>query len=289
MIIDADLFSRLVAAQFPHWRALPVTEVAVSGWDNRTFRLGDAMLIRAPSAEGYVAQVEKEQVWLPRLAPHLPLAIPRPIARGEPGEGYPWCWSVYGWIEGQAASAVSTVDSRRLASDLAGFLGALQSVGTDGGPPAGRQSFYRGGPLSTYDGQNRQAIAALGDDCDVSAITAIWDEALASVWIGPPVWVHGDVAPGNLLLRDGRLCAVIDWGIMSIGDPACDLAIAWSYFDSAARQAFRASLETDDRTWSRGRGWALWKALILASGIAKGLPRDIADARRVIGEVLAEH
>jgi len=287
VIIDADLFRRLVAVQFPQWADLPVTGVAVSGWDNRTFRLGDTMLIRAPSAEAYVAQVEKEQVWLPKLAPHLPLTIPQPIARGEPGEGYPWCWSVYGWIEGEAVTTASIVDPRQLAGDLAGFLRTLQTVDTADGPPAGRQSFYRGGPLSTYDRQTRQAIAALDAAFDVRAITAIWDEALASVWIGPPVWVHGDVAPGNLLLRDDRLCAVIDWGIVAIGDPACDLAIAWSYFEGSARNVFRAHLPIDDLTWSRGRGWALWKALILVTGLAKGAPREVADAGRVIGEVLA--
>jgi len=288
MIIDADLFHRLIAVQFPQWADLPVTPVAVSGWNNRTFHLGEDMLIRAPSAERYAVQVEKEQLWLPRLAAGLPLPVPRPIACGEPGEGYPWRWSVYGWIEGEPATTAPIADQQRLAVDLADFLKVLQAIDATGGPPAGPHSFFRGGALSTYDDQTRQAIAALNGAFDADAITALWDQALASAWTRSPVWVHGDVAPGNLLLRDGRLCAVIDWGIMAIGDPACDLAIAWSFFDGSARAAFRAGLGVDDETWARGRGWALWKALILATGVSKGPPRDVADARRVIETMLAE-
>jgi len=288
MIIDADLFHRLIAVQFPQWADLPVTPVAVSGWNNRTFHLGEDMLIRAPSAERYAVQVEKEQLWLPRLAAGLPLPVPRSIACGEPGEGYPWRWSVYGWIEGEPATTAPIADQQRLAVDLADFLKVLQAIDATGGPPAGPHSFFRGGALSTYDDQTRQAIAALNGAFDADAITALWDQALASAWTRSPVWVHGDVAPGNLLLRDGRLCAVIDWGIMAIGDPACDLAIAWSFFDGSARAAFRAGLGVDDETWARGRGWALWKALILATGVSKGPPRDVADARRVIETMLAE-
>jgi aminoglycoside phosphotransferase (APT) family kinase protein len=274
MTIDAELFRRLVAEQFPHWADLPVTPVAVSGWDNRTFHLGPDMVIRAPSAEVYAAQVDKEQQWLPRLASRLPLTIPRPLACGEPGEGFPWRWSVYGWIVGDTAAAQPRIDQRRLATDLADFLAALQAIDASGGPPAGPHNFFRGGPIATYD--------------DADAVRGIWSHALASRWAGPPVWVHGDIAPGNLLLRDGKLCAVIDWGILATGDPACDLAIAWSFFDGPARAAFRTRLAVDDETWARGRGWALWKALILATGVSKGRPREVADARRVIEAIMGE-
>lgn len=283
--IDVPLVRRLVAAQFPEWADLPVRPVALSGWDNRTFHLGDAMTVRLPSAAGYVPAVEKEQRWLPTLAPHLPLPIPVPIARGVPGQGYPWPWSVNRWLDGENATLDRIVDLTRFAEDLAAFLVALQRIDPAGGPLAGAHSFYRGAALTVYDEETRRAITTLGDRIDGAAATAVWEAALAATWHCPRVWFHGDVASGNLLVRDGRLAAVIDFGTSGIGDPACDVVIAWTLLCGASRNAFRAALAVDDVMWTRGRGWALWKALITHDDID---PAKAADARRVVDTVLAE-
>jgi aminoglycoside phosphotransferase (APT) family kinase protein len=265
--MDADLVRRLVAAQFPDWADLPVTKLAV-GHDNRSFRLGEGLLVRLPSAAHYAPQAEKEQRWLPHLAAHLPLPVPTPLAIGAPGEGYPWRWQVLGWIEGETAAAMPPTDLTRLALELAGFLAALQRADAAGGPAAGPHSFWRGGPLATYDAETRAAVAALGNRIDAAAATAMWEAALAAPWRGPPVWFHGDVAPGNLIVQGGRLAAVIDFGCCGVGDPACDLVIAWTLLDAPARAAFREALALDEATWIRAKGWALWKALIVLAGRA---------------------
>lgn len=264
--IDIALVKNLVAAQFPHWADLPVYPVASGGWCNRTFHLGETMLVRLPSAERYVAQVEKEHRILPLLAPHLPLPIPAAIALGRPGEGYPWPWSVYRWIEGEGAGPSTIADLTQFAEDLAGFLLALWAIDAADGPPAGTHNFYRGGALAVYDAETRRAIEILANDIDVPLITAIWDRALASTWGKPPVWMHGDITEGNLLVRDGRLSAVIDFGNAGTGDPACDLVIAWTLFDVPSRQSFRERIAMDAQTWERARGWCLWKALITIAG-----------------------
>jgi aminoglycoside phosphotransferase (APT) family kinase protein len=281
---DAALARRLVQAQFPQWADFPVCPVAEGGHDNRTFRLGAHLLIRLPSAERYVAQVTKEQAWLPRLAPLLPLPIPRPLALGRPSADFPFPWSVYDWIEGETARPERIADPCRLAADLAGFLRALQAADAGDGPAAGEHNFHRGGLLAVYDAETRAAIAALGAEIDAPAATAIWDAALASHWAGAPVWIHGDVAPGNLLLRAGQLHAVIDFGNMGTGDPACDLVPAWTMFADEARQRFRDGLPLDGGTWARARGWALWKALITCR-----TPGPIGEAsQRVLAALLAE-
>lgn len=284
--IDAALARRLIARQFPRWAALPVREVERSGWDNRTFRLGDELSVRLPSARHYVAQVDKEQRWLPWLAPRLPLAIARPVARGEPDAGYPWPWSVYQWLDGTDAGAVEAADAVAFGSDLAGFLRALQAVPSRDGPPAGTHNFHRGGPLGIYDGEVRRAVTALDERIDGAAVLGLWQACVDTTWPGPPVWVHGDVAPGNLLLREGALAAVIDFGCCAVGDPACDLAIAWTSFSGAARAAFLDTLDPDRATRARGRGWALWKALITLAG-AGSSPRAL-QAAQVIESALAD-
>lgn len=289
MEIDATLAGRLVAAQFPQWADLPVRPVAQGGWDNRTFHLGERMIVRLPSAERYAAQVEKEQRWLPRLAHGLPLPIPEPLAMGRPGQGFPWPWSVYGWLDGETA-AVARIDDRSLfATDLAIFLTALHRMDASNGPAAGPHSFWRGGPLATYDAETRAAIAALGDRIDARAVTAVWETALETTWDAAPVWVHGDMAAGNLLVRGGELSAVIDFGCCSVGDPACDLAIAWTYFEDEAREAFRAALPLDPGTWARGRGWTLWKALIVRAALPGANPLNAEIAGRIIDDLVAEH
>ncbi len=285
--IDAALVRRLIAAQFPRWADLPVRPVASQGWDNRTFRLGEAMAVRLPSHRRYVAAIEKEHAWLPRLSPHLPLPIPAPLAIGTPGDGYPWPWSVNRWLEGEPAAVAPIGDRQRFAADLAAFLAALQRIDATDGPPAGRHSFWRGGPLVTYDAETREAIAALGDRIDAAAAAEVWDAALAAAWAGPPVWAHGDIAPGNLLVREGRLSAVIDFGQACVGDPACDLAIAWTFFAGEDRTAFHAGLPLDAATWARARGWCLWKALIVFAGLSAN-PAGAEECQRIIGDVIAD-
>ncbi len=290
--LDEALVQRLLAAQFPHWAVLPVRKVRPGGWDNRTFRLGDGLSVRLPSARHYVAAVEKEQLWLPRLAPHLPLPIPVPVARGEPGEGYPFPWSVNRWLNGEVPTLQTITqgggDGVLFAMDLAGFLRALQALDASDGPAAGAQNFHRGGHLAVYDAQAREAIDRLAGELDAGLARDAWDCALASCWTQPPVWVHGDVAPTNLLVQDGVLCAVIDFGTSGTGDPACDLVVAWTFLPPAAAAAFRGELALDEHTWARARGWALWKAAIMLSGVSPG-PHDAAHTRAVLQRVLAEH
>ncbi|UQN07007.1 aminoglycoside phosphotransferase family protein [Deinococcus sp. QL22] len=288
MDITVSLVRQLVAGQFPQWASLPVARVAWGGWDNRTFHLGSEMLVRLPSAEGYVPQVAKEHRWLPLLAPLLPLPIPAPLALGGPAEGYPWPWSVYGWLEGESALQNPPHDLTAFAKALADFLAALQGIDANGGPPPGVQNFFRGGPLTTYDSGTRQAIADLGGEIEAQAALEVWDTALSATWHGPPVWFHGDVAAGNLLVQGDCLSAVIDFGCAGVGDPACDLSIAWTLFSGQSCEAFRAALPLDEGTWARGRGWALWKALITLAEYRLSDEIKAAEARRVLAEVLGE-
>ncbi len=284
--IDAALVRRLVSAQFPHWADLPVRPVEAGGVDNRTFHLGERMTVRLPSAAQYALQVEKEHRWLPKLAPLLPLPIPAPLARGVPADGYPWHWSVYQWIEGETAAIERVGDLVEFAAALADFLVALYRIDPAGGPRPGPHNFFRGGPLTVYDAETRRALAALEGEIDTAAAGAVWEAALAAGWHGPPVWLHGDVARGNLLISDGRLSAVIDFGTSGVGDPSCDLAIAWTLFGGESREAFRAALQLDEGSWARGRGWALWKALITLA--ARNGP-ETTESRRVIHEILTDH
>ena len=289
MQIDASLVRRLVAAQFPEWKELSVCPIYPGGWDNRTFRLGEQMLVRMPSAAHYAMQVEKEHRWLPRLAPLLPLPIPIPLAMGEPAESYPWHWSIYGWLEGEPATTGSITDLRRFAIQLAQFLQALQRIDAAGGPAVGPHNFYRGGPLTTYDGETGAAIKTLRSKIDTEAVTAVWEAALTATWRGSPVWVHGDVSPGNLLVKEGRLSAVIDFGCLGVGDPACDLAMAWTFFDGSSREAFVTTLSLDKATWARARGWTLWKALIIWAGLPGTNPADSDKSERIINDLVADH
>jgi aminoglycoside phosphotransferase (APT) family kinase protein len=260
--ITAQLVRALLEQQFPHWAHLQIVPVEPGGWDNRTFRLGHAMTVRLPSAECYTEQIEKEQQWLPWLAPQLPLAVPTPLALGKPGAGYPWHWAIHRWIEGEIVSPASSIDLGTLARDLANFLAKLQSLDATNGPAPGAHNFHRGGALAVYDEQTRRELAALTTEIDASRATQIWDEALSSSWDRTPVWIHGDVAAGNLLLQDGRLHAVLDFGCCAVGDPACDLVAFWTIFDPSSADVFKEAMQLDRATWQRARGWALWKALI---------------------------
>lgn len=287
--IDASLVKRLVRTQFPQWADLPVLPVENGGWDNRTFRVGERMSARLPSALAYVAQVEKEHRWLPVLRPHLPLAIPVPIALGAPGAGYPWPWSIYGWLDGDPAQLDHVSDLSRFAADLARFLVALRGIDTRHGPAAGPHNFHRGGLLSIYDAETRQSIRTLAGEIDVTAVTDVWDTALETSWQGPSAWVHGDMAATNLLVKSGLLNAVIDFGCCGIGDPSCDLVVAWTFLDQAARGVFRSTVGLDPATWQRARGWALWKALITLVQHRDANPVEADKQRQIIRDVLDDH
>lgn len=287
--IDVSLVSRLIAAQFPQWADLPIRPVKFGGHDNRTFHLGEHMTVRLPSAARYAEQVEKEHRWLPKLAPFLPLSIPVPSAMGVPADGYPWHWSVYKWLEGENATIERIVDLRQFAITLAQFLVALQRIDTAGGPPPGPHNFFRGGSLTIYDGEVRQAIKVLKGKIDTDAVIAVWKAALAATWHNSPVWIHGDVSAGNLLIKNGRLSAVIDFGCSGVGDPACDLSIAWTLFEGESRKAFREALPLDNATWSRGRGWTLWKALIQLAELSDMNSLEARKFRQITDDVLADH
>jgi aminoglycoside phosphotransferase (APT) family kinase protein len=287
--ISTALVEQLISEQFPQWADLPIRPVKFGGWDNRTFHLGDDMNVRLPSAAHYALQVEKEQHWLPRLAPYLPLRIPAPLAIGRPGRGYPWHWSVYRWLPGETATHAPIADLGSFATTLGEFLAALQRIDARSGPPPGQHNFFRGGPLAVYDHETRRALEALEGRIDVATARVVWEVALGSAWNNAPVWFHGDVASGNLLVENGQLSAVIDFGTSGVGDPACDLSISWTMFDETSRAAFRDALPLDEETWARGRGWTLWKALIVAAEMPGTDRREIEKSRRVIDAVLSDH
>ncbi|MGW8768146.1 aminoglycoside phosphotransferase family protein [Streptomyces sp. NPDC055815] len=254
--IDTALVERLIAAQFPDWAGLPVREVDSAGTDNAMFRLGDEYAVRLPKADWATGQAEKEQRWLPRLAPHLTLPVPVPVGRGVPGEGYDQSWSVSTWLDGDDAYNTPITDLAHAAVELGRFGRSLRGVDATGGPASSR-----GGPVTGWEeGAMVPAVRALGADgtLDAEAVGAAWESVLRlPAWQGDPVWLHGDLLPGNLLTRDGRLHAVIDFGTLGAGDPACDMMAAWSLLTPDTRPLFRESAEVDDATWARGRGWAL--------------------------------
>jgi len=288
IVVEAEQVRSLVRQQFPQWAGLPVQPVANGGWDNWTFRLGAGMLVRLPSAAEYALAVGKERRWLPALAPQLPLPIPVPLAKGEPGAGYPYAWSVFQWLDGEPASADRIADPVRFAIDLAGFLTALRSIDPTGGPRPGKHNWFRGGTLRTYDAQVQEALAQLDGRIDTGLAREIWQGALDARGDGVEAWFHGDVAEGNLLLSEGQLTAVIDFGTCGVGDPACDLAIAWTLLTAEGRQAFRERLAVGPAEWARGRGWALWKTLV-AYAYALGDEKQATSARHVLSEILSEY
>lgn len=285
--IDTALVRALIAGQFPQWAGLPVGRVESAGTSNAMYRLGEDLVVRLPRTPGAANDVGMEHRWLPRLAPDLPAAIPAPLGVGRPAEGYPWSWSVFGWVPGENPVPGRIAEPELLAKDLAEFVSALHRA-----DPVDAPASYRSETLAARDAETRAAIAELGASADsgvpTGAATALWEEALrAEPWSGPPVWIHADLQPGNLLLADGRLAAVIDFGCAGLGEPAVDLIPAWYVLPAAARPAFRAALGADDAMWTRARGWALSIALMELNYYQQTNPVMAAIARHVIGELLA--
>jgi aminoglycoside phosphotransferase (APT) family kinase protein len=280
---DADLVRRLLTSQLPKWASLPIARIHSSGTSNAIYRLGDDMVARLPRIDWAVTCLVRELEWLPQLAPLLPFEIPRPLAAGSPDEEYPWPWAVYGWLEGSNPSVDETGEGHALADDLAHLIRALRVIELEG-PPS-----QRGGPLTAQDEAARAALAGLHDEIDVDAATAAWNRALrAPEWSGRPMWLHGDLLPGNLLVREGRLTGVLDFGLVGVGDPACDLVAAWSVLPQSSRAHFRDELDVDEATWARGRGWALSVGLIALPYYRHTNPAFADVARRLIREVLED-
>ncbi|MFD8808790.1 aminoglycoside phosphotransferase family protein [Streptomyces sp. NPDC059597] len=282
--VDAPLVRRLVAERFPHWAERPVRRLESSGTENAMFRLGPELVVRLPRHPGAVADVAHERRWLPRLGPLLPVSAPRPVGFGEPGEHFPWPWSVYRWLEGVNPVAGAVERPEPLARDLGRFVTALRRTATQDAPRG-----YRGGPLADQDTETRSALAELTGRIDTEAATALWERALqAPAHAGPPVWAHGDLSPGNVLVSGGRLAAVIDFGCVGVGDPAVDLIVAWNLLPASARAAFRETVGADDAEWARGRGWALSVALIQLPYYRDTNPALAENARHTIAEILRE-
>ncbi|MFF2810386.1 aminoglycoside phosphotransferase family protein [Streptomyces sp. NPDC058000] len=286
--IDDDLVRRLVAGQFPQWAELAVERIPSGGTVNAMYRLGDGMVVRLPLTQGGAEDVVMEQEWLPRLAPRLPAAIPEVLGAGQPAEGYPSPWAVYGWLVGEVPQVGALSEPVRLAEDLAAFVAAMRSITLPDAPAA-----HRGGAISSLDAATRAAIEDLrgipqeGVDC--AAALAVWEDALrAPEWDGPRVWLHADLMPGNLLVDGGRLTSVIDFGCTGVGDPACDLFPAWNLLPAEARQVFRAALGVDDATWNRGRARTLSQALIALPYYRRTNAAMAHNARHVIRAVMSE-
>jgi aminoglycoside phosphotransferase (APT) family kinase protein len=283
--IDVPLVRRLLAAQFPQWARLAVETVESAGWDNTVYRLGPDLAVRLPRRRIGAGHVEREQQWLPVLGPQLPLAVPMPLGNGVPGAGYPWRWTICNWLDGELAALTPVDDAGQTAISLARFVATLQKIDPAGGPA----SEFRGTSLAGRDRVARTAATiSQADQFDIGPVLAVWERAVAGpAWTGPPVWMHGDLHPANLLVDGGRLSAVIDFGLLGVGDPACDLMVAWTYLRAEARDAFRDALAVDDATWSRGRGWALELGLRAAAYSADNpVLGDIG--RHTIAEVMAD-
>jgi aminoglycoside phosphotransferase (APT) family kinase protein len=278
--IDEALVRRLLSAQFSEWAGLPLRRVEPRGTVNAIFRLGDELAVRLPRRRGPTAPGSKELDWLPKLAPLLPVEVPVPVAQGRPGDVYPWFWEIHTWVEGETVP-VDEIDVIQGARDLAALIGTLQQLDPAGAPPG------RGIPLAERDEETRQWLARFDGD---PIVTAEWERALAAPpWGGPPAWHHGDLDVRNWLVRDGRISGVIDWGALGVGDPACDVMVAWKLHSPAARDAFRAALPTDDATWERARGWVLSQAVaILAYYTPENNPSLFHEAESWLELVLSE-
>lgn len=286
-VITKSLAETLIAEQFPEYAHLPIKSVDMQGHDNRTYRLGSKLLIRMPTNECYALKVPKEQALLPKLAPYLTISIPVPIKMGSPSRDYPYPFSIYKWLEGTSVNLLTLDDDclKQLAFDLAKFLKELQSITCVDGPSPGQHNWWRGDHISVYDQGAREQIGKTSNLIDSKKALRLWEHASKTRWLNKPVWIHGDFAIGNMLLKDGKLSAIIDFGGMGLGDPACDLVIAWTFLKTKARDIFIREIALDDDTWLRAKAWALWKATFELCEIADQNAPDALVHKRIIEDV----
>jgi len=281
--IDVALVKRLLTDQFPHLAKESITVVRSTGTVNAIYRLGDDLYMRLPRLEEWAESIDNEWTWLPKLAPRISLNIPKPLARGKPTDWYPCPWAILHWIEGTSYQDALINDERQTAHELVNFILELRSVDGVDAPRGGRR------PLIELDAETRSAIESSRGVIDTEAVSAAWARSLESpTWDGKPVWIHGDLLTSNLLVQGGRLCAVIDFGGVGIGDPAADVIPAWSVFNKIGRETFRQALDVDDDTWSRARGYALHQALMIIPYYRESNPEFVTMAKRTVEEVLTE-
>lgn len=291
--VSPDDVRRLLAAQAPRWADLSLVP-AGEGTDNRMFRLGEQLVVRMPRRPGSAADIAKEQTWLPRLAPHLPLPIPEPVLAGAPDAEYPFAWAVYRWIEGVEPDAESVTDWAAFGRDLAGFVEALHRIDLQGARPAGSLSWYRGEPLACFLDDGLEALAQIRTldareplGLDLDAVESLWrDLAARPQAAAERVWLHGDLRAANLVARDGRLAAVIDFGTLNVGLPAAEHKAGWS-LPQEGRRAYRERLGLDDDAWALARGWQLLPQLTGVPFYWDSWPDFAHDCLEGIREVLA--
>lgn len=280
-MINTQLVKQLIIEQFPQYQEASIEPVKLDGHDHRTFHLGSTMSVRLPSHKRYQKQVIKEYEWLPFLQKKLDIRISTPLHLGKPSELFPMPFGIYQWIEG---STIQTrVDSCSLAHEVSQFLKSFESISTTNGPLPSLDNFYRGGSLMVYDDETRLELNKLSDQELSKSLLKQWENALASNYNNPPVWVHGDMAGTNLLIHQSKLVGVIDFGGLAIGDPACDLTIAWTLFMGESRALFMKEMEMDDQTWQRAKGWAIWKALLVYHHDSSLIKRE--DAYQLLQEL----
>lgn len=262
--IDEIIAQKLITEQFPEFKNFEITSVKTQGHDNRTYKVGHDFLIRLPTAQRYASSIEKEQIWLPQFAPYISTIIPKPIRLGKPTSYYPYPWSIYTYIKGESANNVSLQDLNLpiIAEQVAQFLKELAAINTKNGPLPGPNNFYRGGRLDFYYKQTQAALQKLSTYFDVTAYEQLWHQAVQNRWLCNPVWIHGDMSPGNIIIENKQLKAVIDFSGIAVGEPSCDLVMAWTFFDETSKQIFKENLNYENNIWENGRAWALWKSLI---------------------------
>lgn len=283
--ISNDLVAAMLAEQFPQWSGRALHRVTSAGTDNAMVRIGDELVARLPRIAGAVPGIQKEQRLLPLLANHLPIPIPAVVALGQPGDFFPWPWTVLTWMVGESLDRNPVVDEAALAIDLAEVLRSLHAVKP---LPGLRLREGRGQPLRDRDEQTRDTIRSLPHDLDVDRALSIWDAALAAPFDALPRVVHGDAMPGNLLIQNGRLAGMIDFGSLALGDRAVDLMPAWNLFSPPARQVFRDATHATDQMWAKGRGWALSQAVIALPYYRETNPVLAGIAQQTIAAVLAD-
>lgn len=281
--IGIALIKRLLIEQFPHFAERSITAVRSTGTVNAIYRLGDELYVRMPRLKEWAESIDNEWVWLPKFAPHISLNIPKPLGRGTPTNYYPCPWAIYHWIDGSPYQDELIEDQYQVAHDLANFIKELRRIDSRGAPRGGRD------PLIELDTVTRSAIASSRNVLDSHVVSAAWALSLKALpWDGKPVWIHGDLLKSNLLVKDGRLYAVIDFGGVGIGDPAADVVPAWSVFNKAGRETFRQALDVDDNTWGRARGYALHQALMIIPYYQETNPDFVTMAKSTVNEILVD-